>query len=243
MFRSETPIFTFRGPMGVPVEVSGSIIFLALIFVGIGAINTAEMIQGMGVFACLVMSIFCHEFGHAWGAKVQGIKVDKVVLHGGGGYCLHASTNRIGTEFIVMMGPLVNLALWSVSSLIGYYLLQSIPFGQIAADNLPPEARAALTWKFEAFMWLDMFARINLILFVLNLVPVQPLDGGKLLHLGLLRVLPGEIALRVAGAIGLVFAVLWVPAMLLLYFSVGWMLLFFPAIRVHWMMAKGDIPL
>jgi len=229
--------------MGVPVEVSGSIIFLALIFVGIGAASAAALQHGAILFAMVIVSIFCHEFGHAWGAKVQGVRVDKVVLHGGGGYCQHASTGRRATEFIVLMGPLVNLGFWAVASLAGYVLLGRIDLQRAGVDGLTPEGLENMAWMFQAYGYLDLFARINLILFVLNLVPVQPLDGGKLLHLGLLRVLPAPTALRIAGAIGLVFALLWLPAMLLLYFTFGWMLLFFPAIKVHWKMAKGEVPL
>ncbi len=83
MLRSDTPIFTFRGPMGVRVEVSGSIFFLALIFFGLGATSADALVQGAILFGMVVTSIFLHEYGHAWGAKVQGVRVDKIVLHGG----------------------------------------------------------------------------------------------------------------------------------------------------------------
>lgn len=241
MLRSETPIFAFRGPMGVRVEVSGSIIFLALIFVGVSATSTEDLMRGAMLFAIVVTSIFAHEFGHAWGAKVQGVKVEKVVLHGGGGYCQHAATGRDKAGFIVAMGPVVNLALWAISSLIVYYIVAGLE--EEAAANLTPNEAAldALLWKLRVAEACDMFAKINLVLFALNMVPVQPLDGGRLLHLGLLRVFPQPTALRVAGAVGLVFAVIWFPAMLLLYFSMGWILLFFPAIGIHWRMAKGEV--
>jgi len=168
MFGSGQPIFVFRGPFGVPVEIHSSIIFLAMLFVGFGA--TA--------------------------------------------------------------GPIVNLALWAIGSLVAWWLAGWIVQARDSTD---------IETAYLAYYYLQTFAWINLILFVLNLVPVQPLDGGKLLHLGLLRVLPEDASMRIAGGIGLVFAILWLPAMLMMYFQFGWMLLFFPPITVHWKMARGEI--
>ncbi len=239
MFGNETPIFTFRGPFGVPVEVGGSIIFLALLFVGFGATSSEALMQGLIMFAMVVLAIFLHEFGHAWGARVQGVPVHKVVIYGGGGYCQTASRGARESELIVAMGPIVNLALWAISSLAAWYVLESVS----GIENLTPEQLDGLYKWYVAYGYLQTFAWINLVLFVLNLVPVQPLDGGKLFHLALLRVMPQMPALRLAGIVGLVFAVLWVPAMLFVYFEFGWMLLFIPPIMVHWQMAKGNISL
>lgn len=238
MFRQETPIFTFRGPFGVPVEIGGSILFLAMLFIGFGASSADALMQGVVLFGMVVGSIFLHELGHAWGARVQGIPVHKIVLYGGGGYCQHASTGARESELIVAMGPIVNLALWALASLGTWWIVDSFA----SVEAVTPELVASMDRWFALYGYLNMFAWINLVLFVLNLVPVQPLDGGKLLHLGLLRVLPQDLALRLAGAIGLVFAVLWLPAMLLLYFQFGWLLLFIPPIMVHWEMAKGNVP-
>lgn len=238
MFRQENPIFVFRGPFGIPVEIGGSILFLAMLFIGFGATNPDLLLQGVILFAMVVVSIFLHELGHAWGARVQGVPVQKIVLYGGGGYCQHASTSAYVAELIVAMGPIVNLVLWAVSSLGAWWIVESFA----AVQAVTPELVASMDAWFAIYGYLNMFAWINLVLFVLNMVPVQPLDGGKLLHLGLLRLLPQITALRIAGAIGLVFAILWLPAMLLMYFQFGWLLLFVPQIAVHWQMAKGIVP-
>lgn len=241
MLRSETPIFAFRGPLGVRVEVSGSIIFLALIFVGVSTSSSEDLMRGAMLFAMIVASIFLHELGHAWGAKVQGVAAQKIVLHGGGGYCQHATTGPRRTEFILLMGPLVNLALWALASLVVHYMVAGLEAE--AASSLTPNEAAleALLWKLRVAEACDVFAKMNLVLFALNMVPVQPLDGGRLLYLWLLRMLSPGTALRIAGGVGLIFALVWFPAMLLLYFSLGWILLFFPAIGIHWRMAKGEI--
>lgn len=213
MFGSSKPIARFIGPFGIPVQIDGSLIFLALIFLYLGG---GSLIYTAGFVAMLVGSIFLHELGHAWGCRVQGIAVRRIVLHGGGGFCEHAqSVSPRAQELIVAMGPIVNLTIWALASLAAHYVTAGI-------------AAWALYW----------LALMNLFLAIFNMVPVQPLDGGKLLQLGLMRVMSTRLATRIAGGIGLVLAVLWIPGMIWLYFNVGLVLFFFPPIRLHLQMLR-----
>jgi Zn-dependent protease len=174
--------------------------------------------------AMLVTAIFLHEFGHAIGCIVQGVPVRRVMINGGGGFCEPArSTTRHQSELIVAMGPLVNLALWALCSLGAKMIWSADP-----SQTLMIIAR-----------YLGQFAFLNLVLFIFNMLPVQPLDGGKLLHLFLLRFLQQGTAHRATGAIGLVVAVAWIPAMIIAYASFGWVLFFMPSIIGHYRMAKG----
>ncbi|MEM9717424.1 MAG: site-2 protease family protein [Pseudomonadota bacterium] len=174
-------------------------------------------LRGALFLGMLTLAIVLHELGHAWGYYVQGIPVKRVVIYGGGGFVegTRSATDR-QTEFIVAMGPLVNLALWAVCGL----LAQTIGNGMAASI-------------------LSTFALLNLLLFAFNMIPVQPLDGGKLFHLGMKRLFKPMRALKITGAVGLFFSVLWYPAMLFLIFTVGWFLLFLPSIRLHYEMYKA----
>jgi Zn-dependent protease len=164
----------------------------------------------------LIGSIFLHEVGHAWGCKVQGVPVRRIMIHGGGGFCEHArSPSYEQQELIVAMGPIVNLVIWALASL--------------AAPMMAP---GIAQW---AVFWL---AWINLFLALFNLLPVHPLDGGKLFQLFLLRFLPAGTATRISGGIGLIIAVLWIPGMVWLYFNIGLVLFFFPPVRMHLQMLR-----
>jgi len=226
MFRNDTVMFQFIGPMGVRVEVGQSLIFL----VGLIVFLSGGDIVGSALFAgLLVLAIFLHELGHAWGNLVQGVPVRRIMLHGGGGFCESARTaSRREQELIVAMGPLVNLALWALSSL-GIWAIWEW-------GSFPPSMP-----MIYLSMGLSMFAFLNLALFVFNLIPVQPLDGGKLFHLFLLRILPPGGAHRVAGAVGLVLAIAWVPAAVFAYLELGFILFFFPSIPAHYRMARGQL--
>ena len=234
MIQDNSPIFEFRGPFGVPVQVGASIFLLLALFLSLGSPVWAMTTAGM-----LIVSILLHELGHAWGALVQGVPVRRVMLHGGGGFCERArSASQREQELIVAMGPLVNLALWALAGLAAQAL-----WWWIAADleRAATTEGLALGFRMELADQLALFSRINGFLFLFNMIPVQPLDGGKLLHLVLLRMAAPRAALRASGLIGLVLAILWVPWFVYLYWVGGWFLLFIPSIPLHYRMLKGQL--
>ena len=215
MFGNDNVIFQFTGPFGVPVQIGGTILLLPLIFISFSG-GAASLAFDMAFVAMLIGSIFLHELGHAWGCIVQGVPVRRIMIHGGGGFCEHARSPSYGQqELIVAMGPIVNLAIWALASLAAPMM-----------ENL------MLAW---ALHWL---ALINLFLAIFNMLPVHPLDGGKLFQLLLLRFLPSGTATRISGAVGLVIAALWIPGMIWLFFTVGLVLFFFPPVRLHLQMLR-----
>jgi len=208
MFGNDKPIWQFNGPWGIPVQIGGTIIILPLIFV---SFSGGTILYDLIFVGMLIGSILLHELGHAWGCRVQGVPVRRIMIHGGGGFCEQSrSASFREQELIVAMGPIVNLVIWAVAALIAPYF-----------------AYGVAAW---AIYWL---AVMNLFLALFNLLPVHPLDGGKLFQLVLLRFLPAATATRISGAVGLVIALLWLPGMIWLYFNVGLVLFFFPPIRRH----------
>ncbi|MEM7471672.1 MAG: site-2 protease family protein [Pseudomonadota bacterium] len=216
MFQSDTPIFQFRGPWGVPIQIGGSLILLPALFLALSG-GPEVLFYDMLFVAMLIGSILLHELGHAWGAMIQGIPVRRIMLHGGGGFCERAGpATAHQEELIVAMGPIVNLLIWAVGSLIA----------PVLSDP---------TWGWAIF-WL---AQINLFLAVFNLLPVMPLDGGKLFRLLLMRFFPPERATAMAGWVGVVLTLFWIPGMLWVFFNFGLVLFFIPTLRLHWNMARA----
>ena len=215
MFGNDTAIFMFKGPFGVPVQVGGTIIMLPLIFISFGG-GASTLFYDLIFVSILIGSIFLHEVGHAWGCIVQGVPVRRIMIHGGGGFCEPAkSPDRDQQELIVAMGPIVNLVIWALASM--------------AYPYLDPGSAAWTVY------WLGM---INLFLALFNLLPVHPLDGGKLFQLFLMRFMSAGTATRVSGGVGLAIAALWIPGMIWLFFNVGLVLFFFPPVRLHFQMLR-----
>ena len=210
MFGNDQPIAEFRGPWGVPIQIGGSVIFLVLLFVGVG-LRPGDMVYDLIFLGLVLLSILAHELGHAWGCLIQGVPVRRVMLHGGGGFCEHArAPSRYEAELIVAMGPIVNLAIWAVAGLIA----------------------AQMEWGMARWV-VSTLSFVNLWLAVFNLIPVQPLDGGKLFHLALARLMPSDRASRIAGTVGFVLALVWIPAMVACFFLTGFLLLFIPSLAAQ----------
>lgn len=215
MFRNEAALFEFRGPWGVPVQIGSSLLLLILIFLLFSS-TVQELYYDFLFLVILLVSIFLHELGHAWGALIQGRPVRRIMIYGGGGFCERdRPAPSYEEELIVAMGPIVTAVLWAGAVLIG-------PF-------LPP---GDLAWA------VHICALVNFFLLIFNMLPVMPLDGGKLLHLGLQRVMRLEHATRLCGAVGLVTAVLWLPLMIFSFHHWGLLLLFVPPILIHWRMLR-----
>ena len=218
MFGSSNVIFQFRGVFGVPVHIGSSILLLVLLFLSFGT-SAAQLLYNAIFLGMIIGSIYLHELGHAWATLIQGIPVRRIMIYGGGGFCERTrSANARQEELIVAMGPIVNLTIWAVASLIWPYMPEGL-----------------LMWAVNLLAW------INLFLAIFNMIPVQPLDGGKLFHLLLLRFTSPGMATRIAGGVGLVIAILWIPAMYLAYTKLGFLLFFFPPIGLHWQMLRRKL--
>lgn len=121
-------------------------------------------------------------------------------------------------EFVTAMGPIVNLALWAMSSL----LVDVVPSGDLRYV-------------------LSMVAQINIFLAIFNLFPMMPLDGGRLFRLILARVMHPIRATRIAGGVGLLACGIWLGVLILGVASGGFLLLFFPQFGVHWRMMRHGV--
>ncbi len=212
---SDNSIFEFRGPWNVPIQLNQSLIFLVLLIVGF-SFDPESLPYALGFVAILLTSILLHELGHAWGCLIQGIPVNRVVLYGGGGFCEHRrSTSSYEDELIVAMGPIVNLTLWALCSLLEPFVTS-------------PE----LSWV------LVVTAQLNLFLAVFNMLPLMPLDGGRLFHAVLSRMVKPVTATRIAGLVGLIGVALWLPMIVFAYVNFGFVFLFFPPLLRHWHMLR-----
>lgn len=227
MFKNDRAIFVFHTRFGFPVEIRQSIVMLALFYLLFSTRSAQGLIDALIMVALIVTAIFLHEMGHAWGCSVHGIAVRRVVIFGGGGFCDHRASTFKQDELIVAMGPIVNLGLWAAASMLASWVLGWL-------DETTPQ------WQYEIFYWVSTFGVINLALFFFNMVPVQPLDGGRLFHILMRRLMSPLAAMRVAGGVGVVFSVLWWPGLVFLFVTTGWLLFFAPSFKKHQAMMRGE---
>ncbi len=154
----------------------------------------------------LFLIVLIHELGHAITARRLGLHVDHIQLNPIGGFAaIDGKFRTARDEFLVTLwGPLVHPILLVFASL-PFFLTRS------GTLDLGPYGNELV----EQFVW------INLVLFVINLIPAFPLDGGRLLRsylagnmdatrATLIAALAGQIITVLAMVVAVIFLTDWI---------------------------------
>jgi tetratricopeptide (TPR) repeat protein len=116
-----------------------------------------------------LLSILLHELGHAFVAKFLGVEVKNIVIWLFGGFTnmVHTPEKPLHRLAIDTAGPIMTLLVGSLFS-VSYYFM---------ANHL------SNFWMFTySSRIVFLLALLNASVFVLNILPVYPLDGGRILH-------------------------------------------------------------
>ena len=128
--------------------------------------NVSERLDDkvIGVIAVFI-SILIHELGHAFAIRHYGGR-SEVVLQAFGGYATcNVNPSRLGNIVIAAAGPAAGFLLWGALEL----LVRQFP-------------RQIATAHEYVLTFLDVLLWANWSWSLLNLIPVWPLDGGRIAH-------------------------------------------------------------
>lgn len=172
----------------IPVKIHPVFLLLAAL---IAWINSIGMSGGSLVLSIMIwmivifISVLFHEYGHALTAQAFGQKA-RIDLAGLGGVThRHGKRLGLGKEFLIVLnGPLFGLVL----AMAAYFLSQLVP------DN-----RHVLKFTLNIIFGANVFWTI------VNLLPVNPLDGGRLLSI-ILESLFGVKGIKFALFLGMIFS-------------------------------------
>ncbi len=141
-------------------------------------------------FTCVVL----HELGHSFTAIHYGVGVRRILLMPIGGMAEFDSIPRQPSRelLITLAGPAVNFVIAAT-----LMLLIGMPEGWPAGGDFPADARG----------FVQVVAHWNLVMGIFNLVPVFPMDGGRIFRAVLATRLPYLKATFVAATVGKVLAV------------------------------------
>lgn len=140
-------------------------------------------------YLTLFLIVLLHEFGHSLACRQVGGRADEIVLWPLGGIAFVQPPARPGAVlWSIAAGPLVNLILVPVT--IGAYVVASSQ-GLDGDDKGPGH-------------FLSMIVILNLGLFIFNMLPIYPLDGGQILQALLWFVIGRASSLMVVSIIGMV---------------------------------------
>src|SRR4051794_21277458 len=169
---------------GVRIGVSLSwFVVLFLVIFGLSASfknvldgsDSEAYLVAVGCAVLFYASLVMHELGHALVARGQGIAVERIELWFFGGLAqLRGEPRSPGAEFAVAVaGPVVTLLVFLACA--GAAMLVDSGSHFVDAATLKASATAS-----PAYVMLSFVAAMNALLFVFNLAPGFPLDGGRI---------------------------------------------------------------
>jgi Zn-dependent protease len=172
---------------GIRVNVHWTFLLLAFYW-----IRSAPDPQAQAMFlGVLFGTVLLHEFGHSLACRSVGGRADYIVLWPLGGLAFCAPPPRPWPQlWTTVAGPLVNMVLIPLLLLLHLFVLPLMPpqtlaysvVHRIVEDGLP----------------------INIFLLMLNLLPVFPLDGGRIVQEILWFFVGYPRSLLIAGMLGTV---------------------------------------
>lgn len=158
----------------------------------IGVLRAGSMPWVIGIIAAigLFVSVTLHELGHSWVALRYGLEIESITLWILGGIAaLKTIPREWDREFwIAIAGPITSVLVGMVCWI-----------GTLAIPRSLPVIQFVVGW----------LAIVNITLAVFNLLPAFPMDGGRILRAILARHRPYASATRIAGRIGVIFALLF----------------------------------
>src|SRR5436190_18535543 len=178
-----------------------------------GSRNTAYAVAVAGAILFFA-SIVLHELGHAMVARRNGIGIAGIDLWFFGGIAkMEREAESPGEEFrVAIAGPVVTLAIAGVAFAGAAAVAKTHDFFDVATlrNVTVSPALGLLGWLFL----------INGVLFVFNLIPAFPLDGGRIARAIAWRITGDRTrATKVSGRVGQAFAYLLTGFGIFLAFS------------------------
>jgi Zn-dependent protease len=172
---------------GIDVYVHWSWLLVAIVEIKSRSGHFRSLLWNVAEYLTMFAVVLMHEFGHALACRQVGGQADQIVLWPLGGVAFVTPPARPGaTLWSIAAGPLVNLVLLAATLAV----LTLVPVGHS-----------------DLWLFLRSFAFINAGLFLFNILPIYPLDGGQILRALLWFVVGRATSLMVAAGLGLVAVV------------------------------------
>jgi len=178
-----TASFQLARVLGIRIAVDASwfvVLFLFIVLLSGSfqqALGGSDLVAYAAAVAAVLLffaSVTLHELGHAVAARRQGIGVDGIDLWFFGGLMrMSRDTDSAGAELkVAVAGPAVTLAVVVLCAAGGLAVAGEREFRDALAFSEQGSAPGVLilAWLLE----------INALLFVINLLPAFPLDGGRI---------------------------------------------------------------
>ncbi len=195
----------------IPIKIHWTFVLLVLWVVYISQTtgeegwNWMQMARTGLLVAALFVCVILHELGHALTARRYGIRTRNILLLPIGGLAVldRLPEKPLQELLVALAGPLVNFGL-ALIFLPALLILQPYGFSELVFALLHPE-RSNVFLDFQATAierFLYFMVMINFFVGAFNLLPIFPMDGGRILRALLSIRLKRLQATRIAVFIG-----------------------------------------
>jgi len=212
--------------MGIPIKIHISFLLVLVLFpyvfakdaeFGFADVASAPLRYALALILTILLfsCVLLHELGHSWVAMKYGIGIRSITLIILGGIAAMDEVPRDphAEMRISIAGPLVSLTI-GVLCYLAYLGLGSYDLARIPTISYISR-------------FLGSIAYINIVLFVFNLIPAFPMDGGRVLRAWYVKRMPYLQATRKAVNIGKMFAIIMAVFGLLVNDAVWFILIAF----------------
>jgi stage IV sporulation protein FB len=201
IFSGSVPLFT---AFGIRVRAHSALIFLIACEIILNWTPGYDLPSKLVSMAILFGVILLHEFGHCFAARRVGGSANEILLWPLGGLAYPDVPERPGANFWTTLGgPLANVLICLVAA-AAFVLLT----GQFVSLNpLRNFIRSDFNWLSAPFFCWWVF-KLSYVLLLLNLLPIFPLDGGRLMQSVFWQFIGHHRSMLVSCAIGMAGSVL-----------------------------------
>lgn len=181
------------------------------------------LVDALGVYALLFLIVLLHEFGHCFGARHTGGEAEEILLWPLGGLASVNPPHNAGAHFITAFaGPLVNVVICLICSVVLVAWIGRV--GAVPWNPIHPMWPVdPAVFPTTAQLWVMRCFGISYFLLLINLLPVFPFDGGRLLQAWLWPKKGYRASMELATGTGMVGAIL--IGLVGLFLEESWLLL------------------
>jgi Zn-dependent protease len=181
------------------------------------------LMGALGVYAMLFLIVLLHEFGHCFGARHTGGEADEILLWPLGGLAYtNPPHNAVAHMITTIAGPLVNVLLCMMATLA--LVAWTGRLGAVPWNPLHPMWPADPSFTpTAAQLWLIRFFGLSYFLLLVNLLPIFPFDGGRIVQAWLWPRKGYHRSMEIATGTGMVGAI--VVGLVGLFMEQSWLVL------------------
>lgn len=165
------------------------------------------MLNGLGTYVILFAIVLLHEFGHCWGARREGGSADEILLWPLGGLAYTNPPNHWRAHLVTTIaGPAVNVficALTSAALALWCGSLLAVPWNPL--HPFRPVGEMPYT---EGQFWLASVHGVSYFLLIVNLLPIFPFDGGRIMQALLWKSRGHRASMEIATGTGMIGAII-----------------------------------